>query len=127
MDSTKICIIGLLCVLLCVLLGEFKSSFSAVIKMSCSLLLFLFALGTLSPVLDFFKSMGEGSSISSYMSIIIRALGISFCSSISSDICRDAGTPALASAIELVSKVEIIVLTLPLIKEIINIAEGVMM
>ena len=126
MDSTKICMIGLLCTFLCLLLGEVKSSFSVTVKIACSILVFLFAASSLSPVVDYFKTASEESSVATYTSLILRGLGISLCSQISSDICRDAGNSSLASGIELVSKAEILLLSLPLIKEIIKIAEGVM-
>lgn len=125
MDSTKISLIGIACVFICILLGEMKSSLSSAVKISSSLLIFIFALGAFSPLVEFFAESAKESSLSSYIPLIMKALGISFCSLISSDICRDAGYSALASGIELVSKAQILLLALPLIKDIIAIAEEV--
>ncbi len=126
MDSFKICLIGILCVFLCMLFAEMKSSFSLSVKIACSVLVFLFAIGIFSPLIDFFRSISGEGALSSYLPLMLKALGITLCSDLVSDICRDSGNTSLASGIELVGKAEILLLSLPLIKEMIGIAEGVL-
>ena len=126
MDSTKICMVGLLCVFLCILLKEIKSPFSVSVKIASVILLFLVALSVLAPLVTYFKERANQTETSSYVVLILKALGISFCTQISADICRDTGENSLASSIELVGKAEILLLSVPLIKQIIELAEGVL-
>ena len=44
----------------------------------------------------------------------------------SAELCRDAGESAIASKLELVGKAEIILLCLPLLRELIGLAAGFM-
>ena len=45
----------------------------------------------------------------------MRAVGIEMLARVAADICRDMGTPSVASSLELTARLEIVVLTLPLI------------
>ena len=44
----------------------------------------------------------------------------------SAELCRDAGESAIASKLELVGKAEIIILALPLVRELLGLAGGLM-
>ncbi len=126
MDSIKICMIGLVCVFLSLLLKEMKSGFAAAVKIACSVFVIVCAVSILSPAVEFAKNTVDNSTLSSYASILFKALGIALVSQISADICRDCAEGALASNIELVGKAEIILLCLPIIKEIIDLAGDIM-
>lgn len=126
MDSNKICMIGLLCVFLCLIFKEMKSSFSLAVKIACAVFVFVVAVSILSPVIEFAKNTVDTSFLSPYLSLLMKTLGITVTTQICADICRDCEEGAVASGIELAGKAEILLLSLPLIKEIIEIAEGVM-
>lgn len=52
---------------------------------------------------------------------VFKALGIGYVASFSADVCRDNGQTAIASSVELTAKALIVLLSLPLITEIIEI------
>lgn len=126
MDSYKICMIALLCVFLVLILKEMKSSLSLAVKIACAIFVFVVALSILSPLIEIAKSTAQTSGLSSYLALLIKALGIAFSTEICAEICRDCGEAAVSSGIELVGRAEILLLSVPLIKEIIETAEGVM-
>ena len=119
---TKICMIGIICVLLSLLLRESGGKLSFAVKMACSAFIFISALTTLAPVLDFAKETISTSAVSPYAQILLKSLGIAFATAVASDICKDFGEASVASGIELAGKAEIILLSLPAIKEIIALA-----
>ena len=58
-----------------------------------------------------------------YGEIILKGLGIVILTQICADICRDSGEGTLASNIETVGKLELLLLSIPLIEEILGTAK----
>lgn len=55
------------------------------------------------------------SSYSSYFVILLKMIGITYLSELSSGLCRDAGANALATQVELFGKLSILVLSMPVL------------
>ena len=66
----------------------------------------------------------ELSSIAEYVSIILKALGVSFVSSICSSFCLELGKPSLSELVQLAGKIELLILCLPLITKIVSYVSG---
>lgn len=77
------------------------------------------ALAIVSPVLEYINSIAQPYT-GGYLSILLKAVGISLLSSTSADICRDAGEGAIASKVELLGKCEILALSLPLLADLVE-------
>lgn len=54
--------------------------------------------------------------------LVLKALGICYLADFGADTCRDFGQTSLASKVELAGKISVVVLTLPLIKQILSAA-----
>ncbi|MBE6557981.1 MAG: hypothetical protein E7661_03090 [Ruminococcaceae bacterium] len=54
--------------------------------------------------------------------LILKALGISFVTEITSGVCRDSGEGTLASWVDMAGKMALLLLSLPLIREILTVA-----
>ena len=57
-----------------------------------------------------------------YVSILLRGVGITILGQITADICRDCGDTSSANGVELIAKLEIVLLCLPLLDGIIECA-----
>ena len=57
-----------------------------------------------------------------YIEIILKTLAIAYMTQISSEMCRESGASSIAFGIETVGKIEIVILSLPLINNIISMA-----
>ncbi len=55
-----------------------------------------------------------------YMEIILKTLAIAYMTQISSEMCRECGESSIAFGVEAVGKIEIIILSLPMINNIIS-------
>ena len=85
-----------------------------------------FVFGSLSDSVLAIRDMVGLSGISEYSSVMFRALGISLVASIGADACRESGAASLASKVELAGRVLILSLCIPLLRELISLAVGVL-
>lgn len=67
--------------------------------------------------------VGLSSENAEYVGVILKMVGISYVAGVCSDICTDLGQTSLSGAISSVGRVEIMILSLPYVKRIIE--EGV--
>ena len=56
------------------------------------------------------------------MKILAKAMGIAYMTQISSELCRECGENNIAFGIESAGKIEIIILSLPLINQVIELS-----
>ncbi len=61
-----------------------------------------------------------------YVTVIFKALGICWQTQFGSDICRDCGESAIASAAEVFGKIQLVILSLPLFENLIDIVTGIL-
>lgn len=92
-------------------------------RLGSVILIFGVVLGMLSPVFVYLKDIMDETLSSEYSMIIIKAVGISYLVQISSELCRECGESSIGTGIETVGKIELIVLSLPLIDKIILVSE----
>ena len=123
MDSAKICAIGIMCAIICVLIKHYRSEFSMPARLGSVILIFGILIGMLSPIFTYLKELMGVSISSEYSAIIIKAVGISYLTHISSELCRECGEGSIATGIETVGKIEMIVLSFPLINKILLMSE----
>ena len=123
MDSAKICAIGIMCAIICVLIKHYRSEFSMPARLGSVVLIFGILIGMLSPIFTYLKELMGVSISSEYSAIIIKAVGISYLTQISSELCRECGEGSIATGIETVGKIEMIVLSFPLINKILLMSE----
>ncbi len=77
-------------------------------------------------VIDFFFNSTKYSYYDKvYVELVVKIVGISLISQLTSDVCRDSGQQALASGVELAGKLVITVFTIPVAGSLLELA-GVM-
>lgn len=78
-------------------------------------------------ILDLLKSISNKSGINnSFLSIILKITGIAFLTEFIVSVCKDAGESAIASKIEIGSKIMIIFLSIPIISNLLEIVSKIM-
>lgn len=115
---------GVLCVCaLFLLIGKTNREFVFAASFLCSLLLLSSALTTLLPVFDFLKEETASNGFSDYSLLLFKCLGIALTVQTVSDFCRDGGEEAIANRLESVGKAEILLLALPLLRDLFSYAK----
>ena len=118
MDSSKICLVAVTGVCLCVIVKQWKSDFLPLLRLALTVV-FAGAILSLSvPLVSYLREMTSQTGLSAYAALLVKALGIAILTQCASDICRDAGESGVANGVELAGKAEILLLCLPLLGEI---------
>ena len=104
--------VALLCALSALLLRESKSSLAPLLPITGGLLLLLLALPRLSAFSSFF-SLLEQNGLGEDCALVARILSVGLVTALGADACGELGAPSLATKVELVGKIEILVLALP--------------
>lgn len=104
------------------ILKQWKADYLPVLRLALSLLFAVAAITAATPAIAFLRELTEESSASEYAGVLLRALGIAVLTQSCSDICKECGESGIAGGVELIGKVEILLLSLPLIREILSAA-----
>lgn len=123
----KLAVIVVVSLLLIIFLKDVKREFALILTIACSVILFIFISNDFFSVFEKIYALSSGiGNVNSYVSLMLKILGISLISQFVVDLCRDAGENALASQTEIASKVIILIMTLPLFETVINIIVGLL-
>ena len=122
----KYCGAAICALIAIIILKGQKSEFAGIVSLAAAVLFFGAAAAEFYPTLKLMRGLIEGTSFESYLGTLTKALGITLAVQFSAELCRDAGESAIASKLELVGKAEIILLCLPLLRELIGLAAGFM-
>ncbi len=111
-----------LCGLTAVLvLRETRRELVPYILLTVCILVWLALLPVLSDSITWLRSLtGE----SGFGAVLLKALGISLLTEVGCEICRSVGEGGIAGYVALVGKGELLVLSLPLLREFANVAMG---
>lgn len=117
----------LISLLLILFLKETKREFSIILAAACGIILFVTVADDLYDIATKIYDLStQADNINTYISVMMRILGISLIAQFAADLCRDSGENALASQTETASKVLILIMTLPLFETVINIVTGLL-
>ena len=123
MNMYQLCGLALCAIFACMIPGIKQTEYAMAIRIIFSLVIFGLTISLLSPFKQLIERLATNSLLKTYFPILLRAMGIALITEITAAICRDSGEESVAKNVELISKVEILVLSLPLIKELLRIAE----
>ncbi|MDD6035374.1 MAG: SpoIIIAC/SpoIIIAD family protein [Lachnospiraceae bacterium] len=112
----KVVLIGLAAVFAILLLKVGKPEFAMVVSLSACVLILLYAGGTLATVIRDLRNLFRYVALpDGYLRILLKILGISYLAEFGSALCKDAGQSAIGGQIELVGKLAILAISMPVI------------
>lgn len=123
MTILKLCMIALLILTSTTVIRGWKSDFLPLVRIGAVVLFGTLLIASVGPLLTLITALGTGAGASQYVTTILKGLGIVILVQICSDICRDSGETTLAGHIETVGKLELLLLSVPLIEEILATAK----
>ena len=122
-DTLKVCSVAIICGLICVLVKNYQTSFLIPTRIAAILIIFGMVTVFISPLLSYLQKIMQRSLPTEYIEIMIKAMSIAYITQISSDVCRDCGESNIASGIDVIGKIEILIIGLPLIDKVITLSE----
>ena len=115
--------LGIVAAVLAVVLRQYRPEFAILVSIGAGALILGGVLIGILPVVAQIQSMFDATAVpQQYVQILFRALGICFITQIACDACKDAGESAIASKVELAGKIGVLVLSLPLFAQVLDIA-----
>ncbi|MBQ8381125.1 MAG: stage III sporulation AC/AD family protein [Clostridia bacterium] len=72
----------------------------------------------LLPLTSLFESIEGVNGVSEYVRSAVKIVGIGYLGGICSDVCRELGEGGIAKCVTLVSRLELIAITLPILSEL---------
>ncbi len=114
MNMVQVCITGMLGVLFAIILKQQKPEYSMVVMIGTCCILFAYAISYIESVISVIISYGKEINNDSYITIILKVIGITYVCEFCSNICKDAGYGAIASQVELFGKVAILFAGMPI-------------
>ena len=91
------------------------------IALVCCVTIFTFAITKLEVIVDAINQIQSYIKINNtYITILLKIVGITYVSEFSAGICKDAGYSAIAGQIELVGKLTIIAISMPIVLALLN-------
>ena len=122
MEIIRIVGIGLIALIIIILLKQYKPEFAIYISLLTGAIILLLLMDQLTGIIDLIQSIaGQANINSQFLGLSIKITGIAFLSEFAVSICRDSGEGAIASKIELGSKIIIISMSIPIISSLLEI------
>lgn len=122
MDIITVCAFSLVSLCVVVLVRQLRQELVPLTVASIGIILLGYLLLSLSPVLSFISDTAKKSGLSGYFSVLVKSLAIALSCQVCAEICRDCGESALASKVELAGKIGIILLSLPILQQLLLMA-----
>lgn len=122
MEIIKIIGIALIALIIIILLKQYKPEFVIYVSLIAGVLILFLVIDELTGIVKLIESIADKASINSqFLSILLKITGIAFLSEFAVSICKDSGEAAIASKVELGSKIIIISMSIPIISTLLEI------
>lgn len=115
----KLCGFGIMAALLCATVRQLKPESAVFVNIAAGIMIVIAAVKALAPSVTAMGELADSAGINgSLTEILMKALAISYITTLSADCARDAGEAALGSKLELAGRVSIAALSLPVFTQL---------
>lgn len=122
MEIIKIIGISLIALIIIIMLKQYKPEYAIFISVLTGVLILFLVMDRLTGIINLIQSIQSKYSINTqFIAMLIKITGIAFLSEFAVSICKDSGEAAIASKIELGSKIIIISMSIPIISSLLEI------
>ena len=120
-EVIKIIGIGLISLVIIVILKQYKPEYAIYVSIVAGILILVFIMSKITGIINLLKSISDKTYINKqFLSILLKITGIAIITEFAVSICTDAGEKAIASKIEIGSKVIIIAMSIPIISSLLE-------
>ena len=120
-EIIKIIGIGLISLIIIIVVKQYRPEFAIYISIISGILILLISLQKMGQVVTLIQSISEKAGINGkFLSILLKITGIAILTEFAVSVCKDSGESAIASKIEMGSKVIIISMSIPIISSLLE-------
>ncbi len=125
MDVVKVAVLGLMGVMVGLLFKQVRPEYTLYISLATGLLILILAAGKLEAVFVMIRQIQSYLPIkTTYVTAILKMVGIAYIGQFSAGLCRDAGYSSVAGQIELFCKLSILLISLPILLALLETLQG---
>lgn len=118
---------GIVATILAVIVRQTRPEQALLISIGAGCIIFGFVFSQIRELLSWWESLAnEFAFINTYLSPLIRILGVSYLTQFASQVCRDAGEGAVAMKLDLAGKVVVLALSAPILKAILELIKNIL-
>ena len=122
MEIIKIIGIALIALIIIIMLKQYRPEYAIFISILTGILILFLVMDRLTGIINLIQSIEDKFSINTqFIVLLIKITGIAFLSEFAVSVCKDSGEAAIASKIELGSKIIIISMSIPIISSLLEI------
>ena len=122
MEIIKITSIALIALIIIILLKQYKHEFAIYISILTGILIIFLVMDKFTGIIELIRSISNKSNINNqFIEILLKITGIALLSEFAVSICKDSGETAIASKIEIGTKVIVISMSIPIISSLLEI------
>lgn len=122
MEIIKIIGIALIALVIIIMLKQYRPEYAVFISLLTGILILFLVMDKLSGIINLIQSIENKFSINTqFIALLIKITGIAFLSEFAVSVCKDSGEAAIASKIELGTKIIIISMSIPIISSLLEI------
>ncbi|MFQ9263892.1 MAG: stage III sporulation protein AD [Clostridia bacterium] len=122
MEIIKIIGIALIALIIIIMLKQYRPEYAIFISILTGVLILFLVMDRLTGIVNLIESIQDKFSINTqFIALLIKITGIAFLSEFAVSVCKDSGEAAIASKIEIGSKIIIISMSIPIISSLLEI------
>lgn len=120
-EIIKIVGIGIIALIIVIVLKQYRPEFAIYVSILAGIAILLISIYRLEEVIELIQSISQKTAINNkFLSILLKITGIAILSEFAVSICKDSGESAIASKIEIGSKIIIISMSIPIISSMLE-------
>lgn len=126
-DIIKIIGIGLIALIVIIILKQYRPEFTVYASIIAGILILSFSMDKIVGIINLIKSIADKTYINSnFLGLILKITGIAILTEFAVSICKDSGESAIASKIEIGSKVIIVSISIPIISSLLEVITNIL-
>jgi len=109
-------LLGIVTIMVAMAMKQGKAEFATFVSFTGSILIAWIAIQLLDGITGSFERLEKLISVDmEYIALLVKMIGVTYISEFASSLCRDAGYSAVAGQIELVGKLTILTIGMPIV------------
>ena len=119
-DTLKICAAAVLAVICFTVVKRVNQGFDMPLRLVAAIVFFGIVLSSALPLFFWISELIAESGLDVWQGILFGAFGVALMTHITAELCRECGEGSIGGYVELAGKLEILILCLPLVKELLE-------
>ncbi len=122
MEVIKIIGVAFIALIIVIIIKQHRPEFAIYVSIIAGAIILFLVLDKLTGIINLIQNLANKSNINSqYLGLLLKITGIAFLSEFAVSICQDAGEGAIATKVEIGSKIIIIAISIPIISRLLEV------